>query len=143
MRGESVQVRKALDYASGSADRAGDAIDMSGFEWCLFVTHVHTVAAGATTSVKVSQATTSGGSYADLEGTGISIADDDDGQVFAILIVKPREQFLKINMDKDASNNVAESAVAILGCGRTDQALKNITDELTVEVHVSPAEGTA
>lgn len=140
---EDIQVRQALVYASGTADRAGTAIDMAGYDWCLFVVNFGTIAASGVNSIKVSQCDTSGGTYADLAGTSISVAADDDSQLFAVGIVKPLEQFLKINIDKDATNACAESAIAILGRGRSPQSLANITDELTMEVHVSPAEGTA
>jgi hypothetical protein len=138
------QVRKALAYASGTADRNGIVIDTAGAEEVTFIVTFATIAAGAVTSVKVQQGAASNMSdAADLEGTGISVAADDDDQVFMIDIVKPLERYLRVVIDKDASNATAESAVAVLSGRRKKPCDNNITDETTSEIHISPAEGTA
>ncbi len=144
MRGDDLQIRKALAYASGTADRTGEIIDMAGFDWILAVVSVAAVAAGGANSIKWQQgAAPAMGDAADLAGTKIDIADDDDNQVFASLLIKPRERYVRLYVDKDTSNACAESAIYILGGARSLPALANITDELTVERHESPAEGTA
>lgn len=144
MRGDDLQIRKALAYASGTADRTGAIIDMAGFDWILAVVSCAAVHADATYSIKMQQgAAAAMGDAADLAGTGITIAGDDDDQVFGILLIKPRERYVRLYVDKDTTNACAESAIYILGGGRSLPALANVTDELTVEVHESPAEGTA
>jgi len=144
MYADAVQIRKALAYASGTADRNGATLDMANYEWAIAVVSFATIAAGGVNSIKLQQGAASDLSdAADLEGTGISVAADDDDQVFAIAIEKPRERYIRVVVDKDASNACAESAIYIVGGKRTQPALANITDELTVEHHVSPAEGTA
>lgn len=144
MRGTDLQIRKALAYASGTADREGAIVDMAGFEWILAIVSCAAVHNSATYSIKMQQgAAPAMGDAADLLGTGIVIAGDDDDQVFAILLIKPRERYVRLYVDKDTSNACAESAIYILGGARSLPALANITDELTVEVHESPAEGTA
>ena len=140
------QTRKALAYlgTAASADRNGDIIDMAGYEDAKFIVTAHSVASGAVTSIKVQQGAASNMSdAADLAGTSISIADDDDGEVFVIAITKPKERYLRLVVDKDASNNTDESATVELSGARTLPALENVTDEVTVEVHTSPSEGTA
>lgn len=140
----NAQTRVGLAYASGTADRNGITIDTAGYEAAKIVVHVHSVAAGATTSVKVQQGAASNMSdAADLEGTSISIADDDDGQVFIIGLIRPRERYIRVVVDKDASNATAESATVELYGRRVRPSLASVTDETTVETHVSPAEGTA
>lgn len=144
MRVEDLQIRKALAYASGTADRNGITIDTANYEFALFVVTFAAVAAGAVVSIKAQQGAASDLSdAADLLGTGITVAADDDDQVFALAIVKPRERYLRVVVDNDGSNATAQSAVCILGGARSQQALASITDEMTVEVHISPAEGTA
>lgn len=144
MRVEDVQTRKALDYASGTADRNGETIDMANYEYAKFVIQMHSVAASATTSVKVQQGAASDLSDAsDLEGTSISVAADDDNQVFVIGVTKPRKRYLRCVIDKDTTNATSESATVELGGARVLKALSDVTDEVTHEVHTSPAEGTA
>ena len=141
-----VQTRLALAYlgTAASADRNGSIIDMQGYESAKFVVTMHSVAASAVTSIKVQQGAAANMSdAADLEGTSISVADDDDGEVFVISIVKPQERYLRLVVDKDASNNTDESATVELYGARTLPALANVTDEVTHEIHVSPSEGTA
>jgi len=141
---DSLQIVDALDYASGSADRTGSIIDMEGREGCLFIFKFAAIAAGATTSVKVQQGAVANMSdAADLAGTGISVADDDDDQTFVIDVVKPQERYLRGYVDKDASNATAEVLVCIPYGARKRPVVSAAADELTIEQHISPAEGTA
>lgn len=142
MRLESIQTRKALDYASGSADRNGESIDTANYEWAKFVVTFATIAASAVTSVKL-QGSDDDSTWNDLEGTSQDVAADDDNQVFVLGLIKPRHRYNRVVIDKDATNAAAESATVELGGARTEKALKDVTDEVTHEVHVSPAEGTA
>lgn len=142
---KNTQTRVALDYATAaSADRNGDIIDMAGYESAKFVVTMHSVASSAVTSLKVQQGAASNMSdAADLEDTGRSVADDDDGQVFTISVVKPKERYLRLVVDKDATNNTTESATVELYGAKTIPALSSVTDEVTHDYHVSPSEGTA
>lgn len=142
--GKNVVIRTALDYTSGSADRNGETFDTQGFDGVMAVVKFATIAAGATTSIKMQQGAASDMSdAADLAGTGISVADDDDNQIFIIDLYRPQERYVRVVVDKDATNATAESAIYIGYSARslpTDMAL---TDEVTYELHVSPSEGTA
>jgi len=140
----SHQIKDCLDYASGTADRTGDIIDTAGYESVVFLVKVAAVEASGTNSIKVQQNTANSTSgMADLEGTSISIADDDDNQIFAIEIVKPLERYLRLYVDKDTSHACAESAVAILYGAKELPTDNNVDDTVTSEIHHSPAEGTA
>ena len=138
------QTRVGLAYDSGTADRTGAIMDMSGWSGILITAVVAAVGGGATYSIKAQQDTASGGgSMADLLGTGITIADDDDDQIFQIDIYKPLERYVRVYVDKDTSNTCAESVIYTL-YGPTDMATAgSITDEITLETHISPIEGTA
>lgn len=137
-------IRTALDYASGTADRNGAVFDMSGLEGVLMVVKFATIASGATTSIKAQQGQQSDLSdAADLAGTKISVADDDDDQIFIIDLYRPQECYVRVVVDKDGSNAAAESAIYI-GYGARDKPVAlTLANEVTYELHVSPAEGTA
>lgn len=144
MRVEDVQTRMALVYASGTADRNGITIDTANFEWVKFVVTFAAIAASAVVAIKVQQGDASDLSDADdLEGTSQTVADDDDDQVFVIAITKPKKRYVRVVIDNDASHATAQSATVELGGARTRPALQSVTDEVTVEVHTSPDEGTA
>lgn len=140
----AIKISTALDYASGTADRNGTILDMKGFEAVMIIVKMATIAAGATTSMKVQQGADSDLSdAADLEGSAITIADDDDDQIFICDLVKPTERYVRVVMDKDAANATAESAVYAQYDPREKPVTQTVADEVTYERLISPDEGTA
>jgi hypothetical protein len=139
-----VKITTALDYASGTADRNGAALDMNGFRGVLMVVKLAAVAPGAVTSIKAQQDTASGmGTATDLLGTAQTVADDDDNQVFIIDLFEPTERYVRLVVDKDGANACAESAIYMQYGARMRPVVNTVTDAVTFERHMSPAEGTA
>lgn len=137
-------ITSALDYASGTADRTGAILDMKGYEGVLMIVKLADVATGGTNSIKAQQdSAVGGGTMADLEGTKIVIADSDDNQIFVIDVFRPAKRYVRLYVDKDTSNAMAESAVYVQYDARSLPVTVNVTDKVTGEAHVSPAEGTA
>ena len=94
-----VKITKALDYASGTAVRNGAIIDMEGYEGVVVVFQFATIASSSVNSIKWQQDTASGGgTMADLLGTSITVAADDDNQIFWSELVKPRERYVRCVM---------------------------------------------
>lgn len=140
----AVKVSSALDYADGNADRTAAILDMSGYEGVLMIVKTAAIAAGGTNSIKAQQgALSNGNDMADLAGTKIDIAADDDNQVFVIDLANPQERYVRLFVDKDAANNMAESAIYIQYGARVQPVSNNVTDAVTTELHVAPDEGTA
>ncbi len=134
----------ALDYVSGSADRNGAILDMAEFHGVLMVVKFGAIATGAVTSIKAQQDTAvGGGTMADLAGTAISVADDDDNQVFIIDLYEPVERYVRLVIDKDAANATAEMAWYLQYGARLRPTTVTVADLVTYERHMSPAEGTA
>jgi hypothetical protein len=139
---KDVKITTALDYASGTADRTGAALDMAGFDGVLMVVKFATIATGGTNSIKAQQGTASNLSdAADLADTKQVIADDDDNEVYVIDVWQPRERYVRLYVDKDTSNACAESALYIQYKARNKPTTQ--ATGVTVEAHVAPAEGTA
>lgn len=137
-----VKISSALDYASGTADREGAALDMQGWEGVLMVVKWAAIHNSATLSIKAQQDTDSAmGSAADIAGTAQVVAGDADNSISYIDLVKPRERYVRLYVDKDTTNAVAESAVYIQYGARKLPATH--AAGVTGEVHVGPAEGTA
>lgn len=99
--------------AAGQTAITSSAVDMAGFDGCLFIIPVGTLAAGAVTSIKAQQCDTTGGSYADLLGTSQAIADTDDNKCYYIDIQKPQEQFLKCVVSRATGDATIGGIVAI------------------------------
>jgi len=141
---DSIKASLALAYASGTADRTGEIIDMSGYEGVMIVVHVHAVATGATVAVKAQTATAVGfGTPHDVLGSSQAVADDDDGQVFIIDIKAPSERFVRVYLDNDAANAVAASAMYYrYGVGYAPQT-NAATDLVSIETFYQTSTGTA
>ena len=129
--------------AAGTTDLTSEAIDTQGFENVKIYIGFGAITAGAVTSVKVQQCDTSGGTYADLEGTSITVADDDDNQMTLHEIVRPRERFLKTVIDRGTQNAVVDFEVVVLTNARKQPSTDDSATVVSREVHASPAEGTA
>lgn len=127
--------------AAGTSTITSAAIDMAGFDGCVFLVPVGAVVSGAVTSVKVQQCDTSGGSYADLEGSSVTIADTDDDKLKYVDVLRPREQFLKCVVSRATQNATIGGIVAVQYRSR----VRPVTHGTNVagEQHRNPAEGTA
>jgi len=141
---QEAQIRTALDYASAAAVRNGAVFDMQGFEGVMMVVKFAAVAAAGVFSIKVQQDTAVGmGAAADLAGTAIAVANDDDEQIFILDIYQPKERYVRVVVVKDATNVSAEMAFYIGYGARTLPVVQTLVDKVTYELHVSPVEGTA
>lgn len=136
-------VRDGLDYASAATDRTGAAFDMSGVEGVLGIVKFAAIASSADTDIYWQQADDSSFSVnaESLEGTSIDVADDDDNQVFASLLVRPTRRYVRMYINKDASNATAEVLVYV-GVGVRKAPCDNTEADVTYEEHISPAAGT-
>lgn len=126
--------------AAGASAISGTGLDMSAFESVLMVCRFGAITTGAVTSIKAQQSEDNS-SFADLEGTGQTVADTDDDLIFYIDLIKPRERYVRLAVSRATQNAVvAEAHYVQYG------AMKQPTTQPTGvngETHVSPAEGTA
>ena len=122
---QNIKITVGLAYASGTADREGAVLDMAGWDGVLVVAQFGAIATGGTNSIKMQQGAAANMSdAADLTGTKITVADDDDSK------------------DKDTSNACAETVTYIQYKGLTQPVAAHGTG-VAGEAHQSPAEGTA
>lgn len=140
MLSQNVKITSALDYASGTADREGAALDMQGWDGVLMIVKTAAIATGATYKIKAQQGATSTPAT-DIEGTSQTIADDDDNEIYFIDLYQPRERYVRLLVDKDTTNACAESAIYIQYKGKSLPSTH--AAGVTGELHVSPAAGTA
>ena len=137
------KVVDCLDYASGSADRTGTAIDTDGYEGCCIIVKFAAIEADAVTDIYASEDDAVGlGTKATIAGTSQTVADDDDNQVFVIDIKRPKKRYLALEVNKDASHATAESAVAILYGAQSRPTNATAQADVNGESFVSPIAGT-
>lgn len=140
--GKISQVITPTAGAAGTSDINSSILDMAGFESVLFLITLGAITSTAVTSIKAQQGAASNMSdAADLEGTAQTIADTDDEKVFYLEIVKPRERYVRLVVDRGTANAVVASAVAIQT--RPTAAPVSHGTNVAGELHNSPAEGTA
>jgi len=110
---ETKVTRAANAAAAAQTDVTSSAIDTKRFEGCLFIVAMGAITGGAVTSAYVAQCDTSGGSYTELDGTRLTIADDDDNQVFLMDIKQPTERYLKCVVDRATQDAVVDGIIAV------------------------------
>ncbi len=140
-----VKVTRVMNaVAAGTTDQESSTVDMQGFDGVMFVAAFGTITTNAVTSVKAQQGALSNGSDgADLVGTGITVADDDDNQVAIIDIYRPQERYVRCVIDRGTQNAVIDGVLAIQYKGRRQPTTHDSTTVIAAESHNSPAEGTA
>ena len=131
--------------AAGTTDVECSSVDMKGFRSVTFVVAFGAITSGAVTSVKAQQSSDNGvaDSFADLEGTAISVDDDDDNQIVLLEIDEPLERYVRLVVDRGTQNAVVDGVVAL----QHNAAIEPVTHDSTTlcdsEYHHAPAEGTA
>lgn len=131
-----------LAYGTGTADREGAVLDMKGWDGVLMIVQFAAIANGGTNSIKAQQGTLSNGTdMADLAGTKQVITDDLDSTIAYIDVYQPREQYVRVYVDKDTSNACAETVTYLQYKGQFGPAVQGTS--VIGEQHASPAEGTA
>jgi hypothetical protein len=115
---EDIKIVPVLSYTSGTADRNSEVIDTKGFGRCIIEVHLAAITANAVTNIFLASADAASNettltSGSNVEGSSQTIADDDDNQVFYIDF-EPTHRYVQLTVNKDATNAVAESAVAHL-----------------------------
>lgn len=128
-----VTLVKAGQTTAGTAINS-TAVDMTGFEGVIFVGSFAT--AHASNNALAAQSITSGGTYADLAGT--TVTPGDNGDSFLIDVYRPREQFVRCEIDRGGANTVTGDIYAI----QYTAANRPTTHGTTIDsiLAVSPAE---
>lgn len=130
--------------SAGTSNVNGNAVDMAGWDGVAFIATFGTITAGAVTSVKAQQAQNSNVSdAADLIGTGITVADDDDNQAAIIDIYRPQERYVRPVVVRGTQNAVIDGVLAIQYKGRVSPVTHDSATVISAEYHDSPVEGTA
>lgn len=133
---EEVKVTTVAAVAAGTTTITGTALDMAGWDGALFIVRLGTPATN--NNLRITQCDTSGGSYADLEGTLVGNHATDSPLI--VDIKRPREQFLKYSVARGTSSTI-DIAVIIQYKSRNRPASQPSGTQ--VEKYHGPAEGTA
>ena len=136
--GTDIKITKVAASGAAGTEVLTGAIDMSGYDGVLIFTTIATVNAG--NFLKGTQCDTSGGNYADLEGSAVVGLVNAD--VIALDIYKPRERYIKGSVIR-AGASTALGEIYILQYKGTKRPEDNNTSPYVITLVQSPAEGTA
>ncbi|MBA3483492.1 MAG: hypothetical protein H0T51_16915 [Pirellulales bacterium] len=132
--------RVSAAVAAGITDVNSTAVDMKGFGSVQFIVSMGAITAAAVTSAKL-QGSSDNSSFSDLEGTAVTIADDDDDQVFGLDLSHPRHRYVRCVLDRGTQNAVLDGIIAVQYLADREPVTQPATT--TVEVNLNPAAGTA
>lgn len=115
---QDAKIVPILTYANANADRASEVIDTAGFGRCMIAVHFGDIDASAVTNLYLQHADVADdentlNSAGNVAGSSQTVAADDDNEIKYIDFI-PTKRYLQLNVNKNAANPSAESAVAIL-----------------------------
>ena len=140
---DEVKISTALNYSSASTALAGTTLDMSGWQGVLMVVKMAAITSGAATSIKAqSDSDSAFGSAQDITGTSITIADDDDDQVFIIDLRHVPERYVRVYLSR-ATQAAACDGIYIQYGPDSRPVTNDVTNYVTTETHIWEAVGTA
>lgn len=130
--------------AAGQTDLTSEAIDTAGYEGVRFIAGFGTIAAGAVTFLKVRQGALSNMTDgADLAGSKIDVADDDDNKIAITDIFRPEERYLDVVFDRGTADATIDFLIVELYGTRKQPVTQDPDTVIAAEIFNSPAEGTA
>lgn len=140
------QIVTTLAGAAGTSAITSSAVDMAGYDGCLFIVVVGPVVSGATTSFKLQQSSDNAAAddYSDLADTSQTVADDADNTTFLVDVKRPEKRYLKLVVTRGAQNATIGGVLAIpYGKHSRGAALTAGTAITAAERFNFPLEGTA
>lgn len=134
--------RVANASAAGTTAVNSSSVNMTNFDGVRFTIGFGAIVSTAVTSVNAAQSSDDS-SFADLEGSSISVADDDDNQVVVLDIWRPVDKFVRVEVAKDTANSTVDFIIAEQYGPRVLPTTDDASTVVAREIHASPAEGTA
>lgn len=132
--------------AAGQTALTSDAIDMANWEGVRFLTAFGAITSGGVQSVKLQQANDSGGSpddFSDIEGSSVTVADDDDGQVVVHDVWRPTKRYVRAIVSRATQDSVLSVIIAETYGPRVLPTTDDTATVVARRLLTSPAEGTA
>ena len=130
-----------VKVGQGTAGTAvdSDSVDMKGFEGVMFFGMFETVHASNFANAAQSSDDGVADAFADLLGTKITPGSDDDS--FLIDIFRPRERYVRCEIDRAGADSIMGEIYAIQYGAKAKPTTHGTTTD--AETHISPAEGLA
>ena len=114
--GRNVKIKRLKSFQTdGQGTVTSAEVDVSNFEGALFMVAMGDITSGAATTCYVRSAAATGmGSAAQLDGTLLTIADDDDDLIQVMDVYRPLEPFLDVQVTRATQNSEVEDITVLL-----------------------------
>ncbi len=126
--------------SAGTSAINATAVDMAGFDAVTFIVAMGAIVSTAVTSIKVQQSSDNS-TFEDLESTSITIADDDDNELFVAEVIRPAKRYVRVVVSRGTANATVDSIVAIQHLAHAQPVTQ--PTGTNVELNVAPIAGTA
>lgn len=138
-------IRVSNAAVAATTDIECTGVNTAGFDAVKFYTLFGAITGSAVTSVKLQQSSDDGSSdaYSDLEGSSVTVADDDDNQVVVHDCIRPAKQYVRVVIDRGTQNAVVDGVIAVLYKPFEAATTNDATTVVGRKVLLTPAEGTA
>lgn len=136
MRITKLDMVKNLSTTAGSAVDS-DEVDMQGFEGVVFFVKMATY--NASNFINAAQSSVSSGTFVDLKDTKVNTTTTDE--VACVDVYRPKDRYVRLEVDRSGGDTVLGEIYA-LQYGAKKMTVSQAS-EVTLEVHISPAEGSA
>lgn len=137
---EAKFTRVSNAVAAGTSTVNSSSVDMAGYDAVAFVVEFGTITSTAVTSVKI-QGSADDSTFVDLADTSITVADDDDNQIFVPEVIRVAYRYIRCAVVRGTANAVIDGITAIQHQNRFPPVTQPATT--TVELNVAPITGTA
>lgn len=134
--------RLANAAAAGQTAVNSSSIDTAGYDGVVLVTAFGAITSGGAQSVKIQDGATSSPTT-DVEGSSVTVADDDDNQIVVHDVYKPQKRYLRVVVSRATQDSVVDGIFAFLYQGRLDPQTNDTTTVCSLKSLISAAEGTA
>lgn len=142
LEGNKPVLHHGSEAAAQTTITPSDGVDLAGFKECTFLVSLGDVGSGAVPTVTVQQSDDDGDTdaYSNLEGSLVTVADDDDNGIISVGVVNPEKRYLKCIVSRADGDTAVNSIVAILsGAGKQIVTQDSPNIALTI---FEPDEGT-
>ncbi|MAT71206.1 MAG: hypothetical protein CMJ58_16975 [Planctomycetaceae bacterium] len=134
--------RVANGAAAGQTAVTSSSVDTTGSAAVEFLVLMGAITTGAATSVKL-QGSSDDSNWSDLEGTGQTIADDDDNKVFILDLANSRYRYVRCVVSRATQDSVVDGIVARQYAADKEPVTHDSSTVGGSEFHHAPAAGTA
>lgn len=133
-------IRISNAVAAATTAITSDAVDMQGYDACCFTVAYGAIASTATNTVKVQQSSDNDtDAYSDLDGSTVTVADDDDNQLVVVDVIRPTKRYLKVVATRGVATAVVDGIFAQQYKAKTGPVTQPTT-VVDVQTLLSPAE---